>query len=135
LKNLDLQFVKDTLSELDPSLDGSEQSESYMTALVLVSALVQGPNVRRLAVFTGVPEQFVERIRERMVRAELWDEIDVFSDHWFGEGNMVSMTALWLDILIAQGLVIREWDEEAGEYRYCHAAYAQVSNKPQHCVN
>ena len=135
MKLIDLQFVKDTLSELDVSLDGSEQNESYRTGLVAVSALVCGPHTERLAKFTELPPDFVETIRQRMIRAELWTDIDVFYDHWFGEGNIVCTTAVWLDVLIAQGLVVRQWDEERGDYRYWDAAYALSIDDPQQKVN
>jgi hypothetical protein len=60
-----------------------------------------------------------------MVRAELWTDVSVSCDHWlFGEHN-VDLAAFWVDVLIAQGLVIRRWDENEGEYWYCAAEYAQ----------
>ena len=37
MRQIDLQFVKDTLLELDPTWEGSEPDESYQTALVVVS--------------------------------------------------------------------------------------------------
>jgi hypothetical protein len=51
LKKIDLQFVKGVLSELDPNLDSSDQ-ESYLTALVVLSALAHGPETEALAGFT-----------------------------------------------------------------------------------
>jgi hypothetical protein len=66
MKSIDLQFVKDTLLDLDPSLDGSETDEMYNTALVVLSAVSCGPDVTRLAAFTGLPEAFVAAIRPRM---------------------------------------------------------------------
>ena len=60
-----------------------------------------------------------------MIRAELWTDVSVSCDHWlFGEHN-VDLAAFWVDVLIAQGLVIRGWDENEGEYWYCAAEYAQ----------
>jgi len=126
VKEIDLQFVKDALSELDPSLNDSEETEAYRTALVVVAALVEGPDTVRLAEFTEMPWDFVETIRRRMIQAELWNEIDIFCDHWFVEGGIVRPTALWLDVLIAQGLLVRSWDEEAADYRYFDANYPQA---------
>lgn len=124
MNSIDLQFVKDTLLDLDPSLDGSETDEVYNTALVVLSALSCGPDVTRLAAFTGLPEAFVAAIRPRMIRAELWTDVSVSCDHWlFGEHN-VDLVTFWVDVLIAEGLVIREWDENEGEYWYCATEYA-----------
>jgi hypothetical protein len=58
--------VKDTLLDLDPSLDGSETDEMYNTALVVLSALSCGPDVTRLAAFTGLPEAFVSLFGDGM---------------------------------------------------------------------
>ena len=85
--------------------------------------------------FTQLPRTFVETIRHRMIRAELWTESDVFYAHWFGEGNLVCTTAVWLDVLTGQGLVVRKWDEDAGDYRYSHFAYELAANDPQQKVN
>ena len=82
MRQIDLQFVKDTLLELDPTWEGSEPDESYQTALVLVSALVCGSDIEGLAEFTQLPRTFVETIRHRMIRAELWTESDAFYAHW-----------------------------------------------------
>ena len=130
MKSIDLQFVMDTLLELDPSLNGSEPGQTYNTALVVLSALTCGPDIRRLAAFTRLPEAFVAAIRQRMVRAELWTDIGVSCDHWqFGE-HTVDLAAFWVDVLIAEGLVVRRWDEDKGEYWYCATEYAH--DREQH---
>ena len=131
MKAIDLQFVKDSLAELDPSLDGKQPDDAYRTALVLVSALTWGPDTQHLANFTELPVEFVSAIRRRMIAAELWTEVEVFCDHWFGEANLVCTTALWLDVLIGQGLVVRAWDETAGDYRYFLAEYAEATDYRQ----
>ena len=53
----------------------------------------------------------------------------------FGEGSLVRTTAVWLDVLTGQGLVVRKWDEDAGDYRYSHFAYELAANDPQQKVN
>lgn len=64
-----------------------------------------------------------------MVQAELWTELDVFSDHWNVAEGVVSTTAFfWLDVLIAEGLAVRRWDEGVGHYRYIAAELAPNSN-------
>ena len=63
-----------------------------------------------------------------MVQAELWTELDVFSDHWNVAEGVVNRTAFWLDVLIAEGLAVRRWDEGVGHYLYIAAAHAPNSN-------
>jgi len=82
----------------------------------------------RLAGFTGLPQDFVAAIRVRMVQAELWTELDVFSDHWNVAEGVFNTTAFWLDVLIAEGLAVRRWDEGVGHYLYIAAAHAPNSN-------
>jgi hypothetical protein len=69
-----LEFVKETLLEIDPSLNGAEETESYKTALVLLSAMFLGPDTKRLEEFTQLSRTFIAPIRDRMIRAELWTE-------------------------------------------------------------
>jgi hypothetical protein len=129
VKPVNLEFIKAALTELDPTLEDSQQDDSYRTALVLVSALVHGPDTGLLAEFTDFAREFVEAIRQRMIQAELWTEIEVFCDHWFGEGSTVSLTSFWPDVLIAQGLLVRQWIEEEGDYRYFSTACSPSSDR------
>jgi hypothetical protein len=130
MKSIDLQFVKDTLLDLDPSLADSAPDRTYNTALVVLSALTCGPDITRLAAFTGLPEAFVAAIRDRMIRAELWTEISVSCDHWQVGAHNLDLAAFWADVLIAEGLVVQRWDEDKGEYCYCATEYAQ--DREQH---
>ena len=118
VKATDLRLVKETLLELDASLAGTEEDESYKTALVLLSALACAPDTTRLAEFTQLPREFVAPIRQRMIRAQLWTESDACCDHWYVADGVFCTTFFWLDVLVAQGLVVRQWVEEEGEYRY-----------------
>jgi hypothetical protein len=43
VKSVDLEFLKETLIELDPRLEGIEEDDSYRTALVLLAAIACGP--------------------------------------------------------------------------------------------
>lgn len=124
MKSNKLKFVKDTLLEMDPSLRDTEPDDSYDTALVLLSALAKGTDSSRLAAFTGLPLEFVAAIRQRMIRAELWTEVAVCCDHWEVAQGVVSTSAFWSDVLVAEGCVVRRWDEDSGEYRYWAVDYA-----------
>jgi hypothetical protein len=42
VKDVNLEFIKGALTELDPTLEDGAEDDSYRTALVLVSALVHG---------------------------------------------------------------------------------------------
>ncbi len=80
-----LGFVKEMLLEIDPSLNGAEDDESYKAALVLLSAMSLGPDTTQLVEFTRLSRTFIATIRERMIRAELWTESETQYDHSFVE--------------------------------------------------
>jgi hypothetical protein len=115
---VNVEEVKDFLSELDLDATNEEEPELYNTALVLLSALVCGPDTGRLAVFTGLACSFVSSIRRRMIQAELWTDTNVCYDEWFVADGVLCTSCFWLDVLVAEGLVSRAWDEEMGQYCY-----------------
>ena len=53
-----------------------------------------------------------------MIRAQLWTEIDAACDHWYRSDGAFCTTFFWLDVLVAEGRVVRRWVEEEGRYRY-----------------
>jgi hypothetical protein len=129
VKAIDLQYVKDTLLELDPTLKNCEASDAYNRAIVLLAALTYGPGAMRLAEFTRLPYELVATIRQRMVRAELWTEDEVCCDHWEAAAGVVSTCAFWADVLVAEGLVVRQWDPDSGDYRYFDARHDPSKRK------
>lgn len=118
MNSVDLQVVKDTLLELDLIIDIEEQPEFYNTALVLLSAVICGPDTRNLAAFTGLSRSFIAPIRRRMLQSDLWTEIEACSGDWYVAQGLFCTTSFWLDVLVAQGLVVRTWSEPEGQYCY-----------------
>lgn len=131
MKTKDLQFVEDSLAEIGLGQGGKEPDDTYRTALVIVSALVCGTDGERLAKFTKLPVEFVQAIRRRMIAAELWTDVDVNCDHWFSGDNQVSTSAISADLLVAEGAVVRAWDEASGDYRYWLPEYAPSASHRQ----
>lgn len=104
--------------ELDPGLAGCNDGHRYKAALVLLSALHVSGDPVLLAQFTRLPLGYISEIHRRMILAELWSEEDVCCEHWFASQQKFRAAAFWLDVLVAQGLVLRRWFEEEGQYRY-----------------
>jgi hypothetical protein len=119
-----LEFVKETLLEIDHSLNGAKETESYKAALVLLSAMFLGPDTTRLVEFTRLSRTFIATIRERMIRAELWTESVTRYDHWFVGDCEIRRGCFWADVLVAEGLVVRRWIEEEGDFRYWPEEFA-----------
>jgi len=106
------------LLDLDLDTAIQEQPGFYNTALVLLSAPVCGPSTARLAMFTGLPHSFIVPIRRRMILAELWTETEVHCEEWYTADGVLCARYFWLDVLVAEGLVTREWNEAEGQYCY-----------------
>jgi hypothetical protein len=114
------EAVKGVLSELDLDIAIQEQPEFYNTALVLLSAPICGPDPARLAKFTGLPYSFIAPIRRRMMQAELWTDAEVHCEEWYAADGVLRTRYFWLDVLVAEGLVTRAWDEAESQYCYGH---------------
>jgi hypothetical protein len=128
MSEITLEFIRKTILEIDPSL---ESCAAFNTALVLLSAVTLGPYTARLSLFTRLPVSFIETIRQRMMSAELWTEEEVCCDHWYPSDQAFYTTAFFVDVLVAEGLVIRQWHEEQGDYLYCAPAYAPGDREPK----
>jgi len=112
------EVIKDLLSELDLDVSIEERPAFYNTALVLLSAPVCGPDTARLAAFTGLPYSFIAPICRRMIQAELWTHNEVHCDDWYMAEGALCARCFWLDVLVAEGFVMRKWNEEEGQYCY-----------------
>jgi len=77
-----------------------------------------GTDTIRLAAFTGLPCSLIAPIRRRMIQAELWTDNEACLDHYFVAEGLLCARCFWLDVLVAEGLVLRTWDEEEGQYCY-----------------
>jgi hypothetical protein len=131
VKRIDKNFLKETLLELEPKLEGAEEDDSYKTALVLLAAITCGSDTTQLAQVTELPRQFVSKIRQRMITAELWTELGAAcGENWYASDGGFCTTYFWLDVLVAQGRVLRRWVKEEGQYRYWarqHAPQRELS--------
>ena len=99
--------MKEVLLKIAPELIGFERSPEYQPALVLLSALVCGPDAAKLASFTGLSDSLVWNIRLWMIEAGLWTIQDVRCQHWYNQDESFRDVAFWADVLVAQGLVDR----------------------------
>lgn len=79
---------------------------------MVVPRLSCGPDTTRLSGFTQMPSPFIAAIRQRMIAAELWTEVDVCCDHWYVSDQLFSAGLFWADVLVAQGLAVRQSVED-----------------------
>jgi len=65
----------------------------------------------------------VQVIAARLYEARIWEDDQVRSEPWFDPQK--GGVAFWLDVLVAQGELIRGWSEENKQF-----AYGVPNNRP-----
>ena len=103
-KKWTLSDVECEVMRLDPSVKVDDPA--FGTAVVVLAAAVVGPNIKRIASFTGYGRPFVAEKARRLRKQKVWvgGKLDV---DWFkpkGEG----VVAFWLDVVLADGLLVRQ---------------------------
>jgi hypothetical protein len=112
-----LKFLKEILEEdIDPTCAGDEANEGYQTAIVMLAAMIEGPDVKCLSNLTNYPQHFIEAIARATEAAKLWSKKGVNYDHWF-VGDQLRCVAFWSDVLVAQGILCRTRNSQ-GEWIY-----------------
>lgn len=97
---LTLEQIKAELHRLDKNQ--SEDEETFKASVVLLASLEVGPNVRKLAKFTGYPAQLVAKFSYNLRESKVWRGGRVYAN-WFEKDGDV---ALALDSCIAVGWMI-----------------------------
>jgi len=98
-----LKDFEKEVQRLDPKT--APEEPAFKTGVLLLSALQVGPNVDRLAKFTGYSKTF---IRERAKRCR---ENGIFigskvACEWFDKE--CGGVAFWMDVLVAEGLMAKK---------------------------
>lgn len=83
---------------LDPQLRGN--SNTFKTAVVLLSALSVGQEEDALVCFTSYEREFISLIAGRMRTSGLWNDGN-FVCNWADEAT--GEIAFWCDVLVAEG--------------------------------
>jgi len=108
-----LQDIRRDIRKIDETL--TEDSTTFQAAMVLFASEMVGPYVDRVATFVGYPQDLVQVIADRLQKAEIWRGHTVHCEPWFdprGGGAFV------LDLLVAEGQLLRAWSEERQDYVY-----------------
>ena len=99
-KPLTLRQVKNAIRRLDDAI--TPDDEAYNVAMVMLSALAVGANIRRIARFTGLTYRYVTEIGRRLRANGVWCRSMTCCD-WFEEEN--GTIAFWLDANIGLGYI------------------------------
>lgn len=63
------------------------------------------------------PPGLVQVIAARLHEAKIWENEEVRCESWFD--SEIGGKAFLLDVMVAQGLLIRMWSKERGQFAYC----------------
>src|SRR5277367_3549574 len=94
----------------------AENSYKCQAAMVLLASELVGPYVDRIATFLEYPPDLVRVIGARLHEAKIWDNDEVHCESW--SDPQKGAVALLLDLMVAEGRLIRKWSEEKKQYAY-----------------
>jgi hypothetical protein len=100
------------------NMDGTLQEDSYtfQTVMVLLASELVGPYVDRIATFLSYPPGLVQVMAARLYEGKIWKGDEVRCESWFDPQK--GAVAFLLDLMVAEGKLIRAWSEEKKEYTY-----------------
>lgn len=122
IKQAALEGMRRDLWNMDGAME--EDSYSFQAGMVLLASELVGPYVDRVATFLGYSRRLVQGMGARLHEAKIWDGNEVRSDNWLDleQGAM----AFLLDMMVAEGKLIRRWSEARKQFAYRSAENGQV---------
>jgi hypothetical protein len=99
---------------------------SQLAAMVLLASELVGPYVDRIATFVGYPPCLVQVIAARLYEAKIWESAEVRCESWFDP--QMGDVAFALDLMVAEGKLIRTWSDENKEYEFSEPDVSTVSH-------
>ena len=100
------------------NMDGTlaEDSYTFRAAMVLLASELVGPYVDRIVTFLEYPPGLVQVMAARLQEAKIWESDEVRCESWFDPKK--GALAFLLDLMVAEGKLIRAWSEEKRQYAY-----------------
>jgi hypothetical protein len=93
--------VREAVRKLDPNLKLDDPA--FDVAVVLLSGLYVGPNVRKIARFAHLPRPFVAEVGRRLRANGVWRGHKIEAG-WFEKNGAY---AFWLDVTVGLGYLER----------------------------
>jgi len=102
---MDLLWVKKEVHRMDPVL--KENDEAFKIAVILMSSVIIGANIKRLATFTHYPRNYISKIGLYFRKNEVWKNGKVDTSEWFDKDT--GGIAFWLCVAVGQGYLKRSF--------------------------
>jgi hypothetical protein len=123
IKDPALQGIRRDIWKMDDSL--AEDSHTFRAAMVLLTSELVGPYIDRIATFVGYPRAIVQVIAARLQEAKIWEGNEVRCESWFDA--RIGAAAFLLDLMVAEGQLVRRWSQERDQYTYSESGMKQLS--------
>jgi hypothetical protein len=114
IKQAALSGMRRDVWKTDKTLE--EDSYTFQAAMVLLASELVGPFVDRISTFLNYPLRLVQVVGGRLQEAKIWEGNEVRCESWFDPKK--GGAALLLDLLVAEGKLVRWWSEEKKDYVY-----------------
>jgi hypothetical protein len=114
IKQAALSGMRRDVRSMDETL--VEDSYTFQAAMVLLASELVGPFIDRISTFLNYPLGLVQVVGTRLQEAKIWEGDEVSCESWFDPNK--GATAFLLDLLVAEGKLVRRWSEEKKEYAY-----------------
>ena len=124
IKHDALQGMRRDVRNMNETLH--EDSYSFQAAMVLFASELVGPYSDRIASFLGYPSRLVQLMAVRLQEAKIWQDDHVHCDSWFDPEK--GAVAFMLDLMVAEGQLVRRWSEEKKQYSYHPPENMEVSH-------
>lgn len=105
MAKLTLKQIKAELHRMDRGQ--SEDEETFKAGVVLIASLRVGPNIRKLAKFTGYPYALIAKFAHNLRKSRVWRGGRVYAN-WFEKDGGVDFA---LDTGVAVGWMTRTPNE------------------------
>jgi hypothetical protein len=124
IKQATLQGVRRDVWNMYGTL--AEDSYTCQAAMVLLASELVGPCADRIATFLEYPLDLVRVIGARLHEAKIWEDDEVHYESW--SDPQKGAVAFLLDLMVAEGELIRKWSGEKKQYAYHRADIREVSH-------
>jgi hypothetical protein len=124
IREVVLERMRRDLRNLDEIVP--EEGYPFQAGMVLLASEVVGPYVDRVAAFLGYSHGLEQVIADRLQEARIWEGDEVRCENWCDpqKGRM----PLLLDVMVAEGRLVRRWSEDKNQYTY-HVADSMESSQ------
>jgi hypothetical protein len=104
-EKMDLVWVKKEVYRLDPVI--TEEDDGFKVAVILISSVIVGANIKRLAIFTHYTREYIAKVGKYFRKNQVWKNGEVDTSEWFKKET--GGVAFWMNVAVGQGFVKRYW--------------------------